>query len=586
MKNFFLSILVLFSTTVFAQSNKVTFTAAADARQVLIGSYFDISFTLRNADGSNFKAPSFEGFTVLSGPNRSISTTMINGQYSKELTYSYTLQPQKIGTFTIDGATILANGKQMKTNSVSIEVLKGKSGATSQRDLQSRIAKEVFIKAIPHTEQAYIGQQIILDYKIYTSLGIETYNFVAESEYDGFFTQEIRRFPSGIIKEVIDGVEYSTKVLKRVALFPQQAGVLTIAPVEMRVAVSTDEEKSSRRRGFSFFQRRNHIPVTLLSEPVKINVHPLPVKAPPSFTGAVGKYHLNVAASDSRLSTDESITLQLSLSGDGDLKQVQAPPLSVDKAEVYEPRVIRDDFKEVNGKMLSEKVFEYLLLPKEPGIYRIAPEFSYFDTDSLKYITLRSSPLVFHVKKGTQGNISFEKKEVNPLAGAEIRPLKQGGKLYAKNRFFITSKLYWALASMPVFLFGLVVALRQKQIRDSKIDPLLLRRQKAAKLAQKHLAKAQSFMTKGDSRAFYDEVSRAALGYISDKLNIPNADLSKQNIKEKLIALNVAPKRIEDFIQLLKTCEMALYGGMSNSQKMKETYNLAADIIEGIEQEI
>jgi BatD DUF11 like domain len=581
MKFFITHLLLCYSLCLLAQGGGVTFTASADARQVLIGSYFDVSFTLMNANGENFKAPSFDGFTLLSGPNRSISTTSINGRYSKELIFTYTLQPQKTGVFEIDGATVMVNGKLMTTNKIKIEVLKGKSGATSQADLESSVEKDVFIRAVPSVDEAYIGQQILLDYKIYTALDIETYNLMAESEYDGFFMQEIRRVNGAVSREVINGVEYSTKILKRVALFPQQAGAMTIDPMEMRLAVVRNED-ANRRQGF--FQRRNSIPLIVKSPPLKINVRPLPAGAPPTFTGAVGKYTLNVMASRNNITTDEAITLQMSLSGNGDLKQVQAPPILIDNVEVYEPRVISEDAREEYSSIVSEKVVEYLLLPQEAGRYNIAPAFTYFDTDSSKYVTLKASDNFFDVKKGVKRKPVQSDAEADPLANADIKGLKTEANLSKKGRIFFGSVPYWILLLLPVGLFGGVVAYRQKQIRESNVDQSLLRRQRAAQVATKQLATAARFLESKDSRSFYNEVSRGSLGYISNKLNLATADLSKHNIKEKLEELNVPSERITPFIEMLKTCEMALYSGMDNAASMKETYDKAAGIIGGIEE--
>jgi BatD DUF11 like domain len=581
MKSIFTHIFLCCSFCLLAQSGGVTFTASADARQVLIGSYFDVSFTLMNANGENFKAPSFDGFNLLSGPNRSISTTSVNGRYSKELIFSYTLQPQKTGVFEIDGATVMVNGKLMTTNKIKIEVLKGKSGATSQSALESNLEKDVFIRAVTNVEEAYIGQQILLDYKIYTALDIETYNLMAESEYDGFFMQEIRRANGAISREVINGVEYSTKILKRVALFPQQAGAMTIDPMEMRLAVVRKEDANKRQ---GFFQRRNSIPLIVKSPPLKINVRPLPAGAPPTFTGAVGKYHMNVVASRNDITTDEAITLTMTLTGNGDLKQVQAPPILIDKVEVYEPRVISEQAEEVNGNIVSEKVVEYLLLPQEAGRYNIAPLFTYFDTDSSKYVTLKASDNIFDVKKGVKRKPVQPVASEDPLANADIKGLKTQANLSKKGSIFFGSVPYWILLLLPVGIFGGVVAYRQKQLREGNIDQSLLRRQRAAQVATKQLAAAAQFLENKDSRAFYNEISRASLGYISNKLNIATADLSKHNIKEKLEELYVPSERITPFIDMLKTCEMALYSGMDNAAAMKDTYDKAAGIIGGIEE--
>jgi len=319
---------------------------------------------------------------------------------------------------------------------------------------------------------------------------------------------------------------------------------------------------------------------------LKINVRPLPEGAPATFSGAVGKYHMSVAASRNNLTTDESITLRMNISGDGDVKQVQAPPILIDNVEVYEPRVINENSEERNSSILSEKVIEYLLLPKKAGRYNIAPAFTYFDTDSLKYMTLKGSDNIFDVKKGVTRKPTIVQEEEDPLANAEIKPLKTDSKFSRKGSSFFASVPYWLLMFLPICLFGAALAWRQKELRESNVDQSLLRRQRAAKMATKQLTTAKQFLDNKNSLSFYNEVSHASLGYISDKLNMENADLSKHNIEEKLQELKVPAERITPFIDMLKICERALYGGMDNEAAMQETYDKAAGIIGGIEETI
>jgi hypothetical protein len=274
----------------------------------------------------------------------------------------------------------------------------------------------------------------------------------------------------------------------------------------------------------------------------------------------------------------------MTLTGNGDLKQVQAPPILIDKVEVYEPRVISEQSEEVNGNIVSEKVVEYLLLPQEAGRYNIAPVFTYFDTDSSKYVMLKASDNIFDVKKGVKRKPVQSGVEADPLANADIKGLKTQANLSKKGAVFFGSIPYWILFLLPLGLFGGVVAYRQKQLRESNVDQYLLRRQRAVQVATKQLATAAQFLESKDSRSFYNEVSRASLGYISNKLNMATADLSKHNIKEKLEELHVPSERITPFIDMLKICEMALYSGMDNAASMKDTYDKAAGIIGGIEE--
>jgi len=278
-----ISTLFFFLTICTISIAQVSFVASTDAKQVIENGYFQITFTLNNAKGSNFKAPSFKKFKVLNGPNRSMSTTIINGNASQKISYSYSLQPNKIGKFTIAPATIVANGKRMKSNAVKVEVIKA-----SAANKNATAEQQLFVKAEIDTSLVYLGQQLVVDYKLYTTINIENHDIAFEPEYQGFFARDIRRFDSRQVREVIDGVEYTTKVLKRIALFPQQTGLQTIAPMTVRLGVIT----GNKRRN-SFFFSNQIKPVNVQTNPLEINVKSLPTPVPPSFSGAVGKYAMN-----------------------------------------------------------------------------------------------------------------------------------------------------------------------------------------------------------------------------------------------------------------------------------------------------
>jgi len=173
MKKILFTLLLLPLTILLYGQGEVKFFAESDARQVLIGNYFEVSFILMNAEGKNFTAPSFRNFDILSGPSQSISSSSINGRWTRELRLSYTLQPKNVGTYKIGQASIEVNGKELFSKPISVQVLKGKSGATSQADVQQKLEEQVFIKAVPSSEMAYVGQQVVLDYKLYTTRNID-----------------------------------------------------------------------------------------------------------------------------------------------------------------------------------------------------------------------------------------------------------------------------------------------------------------------------------------------------------------------------------------------------------------------------
>lgn len=559
-------------------AQQARFVADANAKTTVLNSYFDVTFTLENANGSNFKAPRFQNFTVVSGPSRSAQTTIINGKASQKLSYSFTLQPKKVGTFRIGTAQITVQGKNLKTQPLTIKVVEGKKNANGVN-----AEEEYFVKAETSVTEAKIGQQVIVDFKLYTTVNIDSYNVLSEPEYAGFYAQDIKRYNSTVQKEVIDGVQYTTKILKRIALFPQQAGALLVEPLQMQLGILIGDPR--QRRSFFSTGRVRRVPVS--TEELTINVNALPINSPISFTGAVGKYDVGMTINSNNMSTDDVLTVRLVVDGNGDTKRVSAPPfnLPVDSFEVYEPRTVEENVIEKQGELSGQKIFEYLILPKYAGTFSLQPSFTYYDTDSLKYITLNSSAYPIKVKQGTK------KKNTAPIASSserneDIHFIKMETSLKRETTSFLGSMPFWILSFLPFMLLGAAVVYRQMQEKENSVDATTRKRLRAQKLAQKRLKTAETHLKSGDSRAFHDEISRGLFGYVCDKLNIQMADLTKNNIRSKLGSLQVNPSYIEDFMKIIHTCETALFAGMDNSAAMQNTYDKTLETVTNIEAEI
>lgn len=552
--------------------NNVSFEATTNAKKVVTGNVFDVSFTVKNGRGTNFDPPRFGNFDVISGPSSSMSTQIINGKMTQEMSYSYTLMPKKVGTWTIASASIKVNGKTYRTRPVKIQVVKGKkTSALTGTD------KECFILAVPSSTEAYIGQQILVDYKLYTTVNIDSYSTLNDPEFKGFYAQDIRRFNNPIAQEVIEGIQYTTKILKRVAVFPQQAGILTIEPLNMQLGIEIPGQRST-----GFFFRKKTRPVNTATKAVEINVRRLPANAPVSFNGAVGEYSLQANVKPTSVTTDDAITVLMRVSGNGDLKRLQPPTLVVpDNMEVYDPSILDETSQENQGEITGTKTLEYLVLPKKTGQYNMVPEFTYYSPDSAKYITLRARPTRVNVRQGTGTSTvdTAPKSEIQK----DIRFISMESDLRQKGGTFFGSFIFWTLAFLPIL--GLLGVFVYRQILNKKedIDLTVLKSNQAGKVAQKRLSTAKKHLDANNSRDFYDEVSRASLGYIGDKLNIPNAEMTKNNVREKLQTLNISQPNIEAFMKIIQTCEMALFAGMDNSAAMSETYEKAMKVVVDIE---
>lgn len=556
---------------------QVSFMASADARQIVEGNEVEVTFTLSNANGTEFKAPPFKGFDLVGGPSRAISSSNYNGKISRSIAYSYVLRPKKRGKLTIAPATTKVNGKLMKTKPLSIDVIK--SSAVSKN--ATPVEEQVFIKAEVDTNLVYVGQQLVINYKLYTTVNIDNYDITFEPEYQGFFSRDIHRYDSRAIREVVDGVQYTTKVLKRIALFPQQSGLQTLPPLTIRLGVIVGQ---SKRRSLFYRNQIQHVNVE--TNAVDIDVRALPEPIPASFSGAVGKYAMNSFVDKSNLTTDDIISVQLAILGNGDVKRLQPPNLKFPESfEVYDPKVI-DEISQESGSILKgQKRIEYLALPQEAGRYQITPSFTYFDTDSAKFITLVPNRFTFNIRQGK--NKPAKRISAAPTeANQDIRYIKTATSFSSKSTPFAKSSLFYTLLFLP--FLALIGAIAYKQIiaKRGDIDLLLLKSRRAQKVAIKRLATAEQFLKANKSRPFYDEISRAMLGYVCDKLSIPLSELTKDNVQQKLKSLQVKTEHISDFMSIIKITEMALFAGMDNSTAMEETYQKSVKVISEIEEDL
>ncbi|MCO6477535.1 MAG: protein BatD [Phaeodactylibacter sp.] len=548
----------------------VSFEATADARQTVLESYVEVTFTLKNADGNNFTPPPFREFTVVSGPNRSVRTSIINGQVSKEEGFSYTLQPRRLGRLTVGSAAIRVKGRTLRSNPLTIEVVKSRAGG----------GEEVFIRAEPSTGKAWVGQQILLDYKLYTTVNVESFNILEEATYQGFYARDVRRYDGRIIREVVNGKQYVTKILKRVALFPQKAGSLDVSPLNVQLGIVKED---GRRRNLFFTPEIRRVPAS--TEPLSIEVAPLPAGAPPSFSGGVGEFRMASSISRATITTDDALTLTITVNGSGDIKRVQAPELRAPESfELYEPKVAEEASYEDAGGITGKKVFEYLLLPREAGQFQLRPAFSYFSPDSARYVTINETVYNITVRPGSGRPQSSLPGEEGILSESEdIDFLKTDTTLYLQRPPFFGSTLFWLLTLLPALALGGIVLFRRWQIHRASIDPTLLRSRQARKVAQQRLATAQQHLTTGSTRPFYDEVSKAMLGYVCDKLHIPRSDLSKANLQRRLDQLQLDSTLVSRFMEVIKTCEMALFAGQDNAEAMQDTYRNAVSVISEME---
>ncbi len=557
------------------------FIATVSESVIQEGNTFTLEYETENLDKNNIRTPKFDFFDIVSGPNTSFSMQTINGVTRKKQSISYVLVPKKVGRFVIPAATAYYKGKKIKSNLVKITVDEA-SKATSNEEKVFKSGK-VFVKAELSHDTAFLGQQVFIDYNIYFAVQVENYNMMNESEYKGFFARALRMGRGKSSKVDVEGEVYYKQTLKRVALFPQQTGKLNIDESRFRIGISTGDPNERR----SIWSRPKIDYKFVNSSEVSLDVLDLPAGAPKSFSGAVGEFKASAIVNPTRLTTDDAITINMSISGDGDIKYIRAPELSLDQnLEVYDKKVLQDNVLQKNNAFRSTLGFEFQVLPKKVGRYLIKPEFTYFNPDSLKYITVQTGVYNVMVSKGTQTKSSNPLVAESEAISSNIKPNVTSSSFQSQGFKLRRSSVFWILSFLPIIGLLGAVAYKRILVKRGDVDLVLLRQNEASNVAKLKLEKAYDLLKAGESRDFFDEISKALIGYSNDKLQISNAELSKDKVAEELKTRGVSDVLIQKLTAVFSKSEMALFAGQANQQSMQSTYDEASSVIVAIENEL
>ena len=594
--------LIAYSTQMLA--DKVAFTASApDA--VVVGDQFRLSYTVTTQKVKDFRAPSIKGFDVLMGPSRSqqSNTQIVNGNVTStsSITFTYILMANNAGEYTIPGASIVADGDQMVSNSVRIKVLpqdQGDSNSSSSSSTHSSSGtgvsnQDLFITASASKTNVYEQEAFVLTYKISTRESNLQLNNAKLPDFKGFHSQEIEMTTNARwTPEHYQGRNYYTTVYRQFVLFPQQSGKLYIDPAQFQMTVGKPVQSDDPFDAF-FNGGSNVIEIkkSISTPKIAINVNPLPAGKPADFSGGVGEFNISSSINNKELKTNDAITIKLIISGTGNLKLISNPEIKFpDDFEVYDPKV-DNQVRLTREGLTGNKVIEYLAIPRHAGTYKIpGVSFSYFDIRSKSYKTLKTEEYVINVEKGA-GNAdqviaNFTNKEDLKVLGEDIRYIKQNEvTLQPKGSFFYGSMTYWLFYIIPALAFIIFFIIYRKQAAENA-NVAKMRTKKANKVATKRMKLAGKLLSENKKDAFYDEVLKALWGYISDKLNIPVSRLSKDNIEEKLRNHGVNEELIKEFLNALNDCEFARFAPGDENQAMDKVYSSSIEVISKMENSI
>jgi hypothetical protein len=554
-------------TSVSFLNAQVRFVASSDAKQIVAGQFFSVTFSLENASGEEFTPPSFKDFEVAGGPSTSTSISIINGSRKQSKSYTYNLTTNKVGRYNIGSAVMHVNGQTYRTQPISIEVVKGRSQSVSGNEPFLVVAE------VDHA-QGYIGQQITLKYVLYTNQDVRSYNFSSLPSFDGFFAQELHNYRGRTEQVVKDGVQYVSKVIKVVALFPQQKGTFLIDPARATIGISDG------RRNNSFFFNTRLKQYQVNSNELAITIIDLPEDAPVSFSGAVGDFYMGSAVDKQTITQDDAVTLTLQVKGYGDGKFIEAPTQPYSHLfDIYDPNLLSEKSNIVDDRIEVFKTYEYLMIPKKTGTISFRPELSFYHLDSNKYETIYGQLYRINVLKGTgREQLDLVREEVSLPLPPHLDSLR------GINDYFAFSSVHLGTNAVLIFgLFGLLLYRRHLD-KEEAIDPAVKRYKKAQKVAQQKLFLAKEELDSGNVTAYYTQLRRTLQEYLSDKCNLPSSQLSKQHISDLFEKYGLETHQ-ERVLAVMQKGERALYASVSPGAEIAD-YDTILNTISEIELQI
>ena len=611
-KRLLLAVMLVMLAGVRAFADDVTLTAQAP-KAVVVGERFRITYKVNTRDAKEFRAPDMKSIEILTGPatSTSSSTTIINGKVesSTTITYTYTAVATEEGDVELDGATIKAGGKQITSNKLTIRVLppdqasaqqSGTSGQTGSRQTSGQTSSDVgaddlFMLATVDKTTVYEQEALLLTFKIYKLPSVDLQSMSNKMpDLKNFHVQEVELPQQKEFNlEHYNGRNYQTMVWSQYVLFPQHSGELEIPSTPFEGVIAQRVENNSGDIFDMFFNSARYVEVKkdLTSRSIKINVKPLPQGKTGAFYGGVGDFNISSTISSTDVTANDAVTLRVILSGTGNLKLVKTPDIKFPQDfDIYDPKV-ENKYTIKGGRQTGNKVYEYLVIPRHAGQYTIpAVEFQYFDPKSGSYKTVKTDEYTLNVAKGqgggeSQGSVSYVNKEDLKFVGQDVRFHATPVKLKSDATQFYGSYLFWLCLALPLVILIIVVAISAKRIADNA-NIAKVRVKKASSVATKRLKTARKLMKENRKDQFYDEMMRALLGYFGDKLSIPVAELSKDNIESELKRRNVPEEPVRQVIGLLDDCEYARYAPGDDTGRMDRLYEQAASVISQIENTI
>lgn len=534
---------------------------------------------------------------------------MNNFNVTSSVVYDYTVMPLRAGTFTIPPQRIRVGGNALSTPALRLNVADSRGGSSASRPGQSAHAgnpgKLVFAELIVPKKTAYVGE--IVPAQIRLGFDPRAYPRLTDGPEitgQGFTAQKLQQ--SGENEETLDGRLYHVVTFKT-AIAAARAGKFEIGPVKAKAQVVVSRSRrSSRTRSpfdlfnmddpfsdpffanpFSQFGERREIEIK--SEPVPLEVKPLPPGAPPGFSGAIGNFAMTTDAKPNSVQVGDPITVTSTIRGRGNFDRVGAPVIEDEGGwHTYPPssKFAKDDEVGISGA----KTFETVLSPNEKKESLPVMEFPYFDPVKEQYVTLRSDPIAISVQGGavTAASPAVPPGSTRPATATKpdiatkpqdiLYQLTERPKVAQSFAPLYGRKIFWSAQLIPLIaLLGLVGwKIRQSRIGDREARRIAALQHEAAELMRK--------LHRGDAspREYYAEASRVVRVKVALASGSRQIDPNAVDVDTAADTFQLNGDSRERLRRLFEQCDELQYSGAHNGSE-KISPEIRRDVLEFIE---
>jgi hypothetical protein len=468
-------------------------------------------------------------------------------------------------------------------------VTSGGTNSSNDTEVESS-GRTLFVNLSVNRREVFLGEPVVATVKIYSRVNIAGINEIKYPAFNSFLKSDIETPPlTSLRQENVNGTIYGSGVIQQFLLYPQVTGEINIDPVQISVLVQQKTRGEADPFFGDFFSSYQTVPKAAESQSVRIKVKPLPGVQPVDFSGVVGKLDLRATLNKESVNVNDAVNFKIIISGNGNLKIASAPILKLSPdIEVYDPKITDDLKNRLNGTT-GQKSFEYLLIPRHNGDFTIPPvSYSYFNIAAGRYEKLTTEEFHFSAQKVKGQNSGatvyggVSKEDVKYL-GKDIRFVKSDpGSLKKSDNILATKQSFYSAYAFSLLAFLLILFLRREHIRRNS-DVSLVKNRKAGKVAIKRLHSASICLKNEEIDQFYDEILKALWGYLSDKLNIPVSDLSRNNAIASLQEQGIEEDMIKNLAEILDACEFARFAPSSSETEAASIYEGASQFIKSVE---